>query len=101
MRSLKIFNERKEKSRKEYLKKHGIEPCNKPRCRLCKPHKVWKKYSKFFNKQRLMEKQKESDISEGIKDHKERTSEDLEVTLESGTKYKILNYTGNDKKIKK
>ena len=48
-----------------------------------------------------MERQKESDISEGIKDHKERTSEDLEVTLESGTKYKILNYTGNDKKIKK
>lgn len=83
MKNLKNYRrhqEKKAKKRKAFLKLHGIEPCNKSNCKLCKPHKVWKKYSKFFNKQKLMEEQ----INK-------------EVELESGTKYTIMNYEEDDK----
>lgn len=29
--------------------------CGKVKCKMCKPHKIWKNSSKFFNKQQLLE----------------------------------------------
>lgn len=77
MRNLRIFNRLKEEARKQFLKKHGIEPCNKANCKLCKPHKVWKKYSKFKNKRLLME---DIIVKQEI------------IELETGTHYYIMNY---------
>lgn len=107
MRSLNRFNKIKEKSRKSFLKKHGIEPCNKANCKLCKPHKTWKKYSKFFNRKKLMENiEEKQDLLQGLEDHLTRTSEIEEemyesnisyVKTESGTEYMILNKNKDEK----